>query len=222
MPWATLLAGCVTGTAVLWLLRDVAGTNYSSVDQNTMRFTILPAIAPLAFVPRTSFRPLVDTTPVSAWVASAGQTMLAIPVVALTCWVQLLLIRPRTTPGVIAHAPAIYPLLAQLTGWCALTVAVAACSDRSRYADLGGAVAAPTSLALIGLAVYGPEISHLLATPPAGPGATTAAWYSIAAGALVLTYVAMRERWHRYTRALSTRLSLEATRPRPPQPNRVL
>ena len=202
-PWATLLAGCLTGTAVLWLLRHLARTNHSSVDQNSMRFTVLPAVAALAFVPRTAWRPFIDTTPVPAWLASAGQTMLALPVVALTCWVQLLLIRPRTRPGVITHLPAVYPLLAQLTGWCALIVAIAACTDRSRYADLGGALAAPAGLALIGVVTYGPRTGHLLATPPAGPHASTTAWCSIAAAALVLTCLAMRDRWHRSTRVHS-------------------
>lgn len=215
MPWATLVAGCLAATAVLWLLRYVAATNHSSVDQDTMRFTVLPVVAALAFVPRTAFRPLIDTTPVPAWLAPAGQIMLAVPVVAVTCWVQLLLIRPQNPSGVITHLPAIYPLLAQLTGWCALTVSVAASCDRSRYADLGGAVAAPASLALIAVATYGPKIGHLLATPPASPHAATAAWYTIAPAALVLTSIAMRDRWHRYTRGLSTRLSHRATQPRP-------
>ena len=61
MPWATLLTGCLTGTAVLSLLRFVAHASDTSVDQNTMRLTVLPAIAALAFVPLTAFRPLVDT-----------------------------------------------------------------------------------------------------------------------------------------------------------------
>lgn len=209
-PWATLLAGCLTGTAALWLLRYVADTTHTSVDQNTMRFTILPTIAALAFVPRAAFRPLVDATPVPAWTASAGQTILAAPVVVMTCWVQLLLLYPRTPHGVSCHAPAIHPLLAQLTGWCALAVAVAVGTDRSRYADLGGALAAPASLAVIALATYGPVTSHLLETPPAGKHAVTAAWYSIATAAVALTYLAMRDRWHRYTRRRSKQ------RPQPP------
>jgi hypothetical protein len=219
MPWTTQIAGCLTGTAVLWLLRYVSDTNHSAVDQNTMRFTILPAIAAVAFVPHIPFRPLVDTTPVPAWIASAGQIVLAIPILALTCWVQLLLISPRTPPGVIAPSPAIYPILAQITGWCALTVTVAACADRSRYADLGGAVAAPASLALIGLATYGPKINHVLATPPAGRHVATAAWYGIAVAALALTYLAMGDRWHRYTRARSRQFSPRPTRTRPAQPS---
>lgn len=214
-PWATLLAGCLTATVVLALLRYAAPRSHTFVDQNTMRFTVLPAVVALAFVPRTPFRPVVDATPVPAWVTSAGQTLLAVPALALTCWVQLLLIRHHTPPGVISHPPAVYPLLAQITGWCTLTVAVAACCDRSRYADLGGAPAAPASLALIALATYSPKVSHLLATPPANPHAATVAWYTIAAAALVLTCAAMRDRWHRYTRTLAKPLSRSDTR-RPP------
>jgi hypothetical protein len=99
-----------------------------------------------------------------------------------------------------ASGPAVYPLLAQLTGWCAVAVAAAACCDRSRYADLGGAVAAPVSLAVIALAWYGPRIDRLLVAPPATAHAVTIAWYAVAAAALVLTAAAMRDRWHRYPR----------------------
>jgi hypothetical protein len=42
-----------------------------------------------------------------------------------------------------------------------------ACVDRSRYADLGGAVAAPVSLAAIALAWYLPVTSRVLVEPPA-------------------------------------------------------
>jgi hypothetical protein len=203
-PWATLLAGCLTGTLLLWLLRYHAHTSHTALDQNTMRLTVLPAIAALAFVPRTAFRPLIDTTPVPAWLIPAGQILLALPVLALTCWAQLLLIHPQSAPGVPAHPAASYPLLAQLTGWCALTVAVAACTDRSPYPDLGGAVAAPASLTLIALAMHGPETGRLLTTPPAAPHTTALAWYTITAAALALTCTAIRDRWHHYTRILST------------------
>lgn len=204
-PWAALVGGCVTGTALLWLLRYAAQKGHWAVDQNTMRFAVLPALAGLAFVPRTAFRPLIDTTPLPAWLTSAGQTLFALPVLALTFWVQLLLIRPRGVRGVVVHSPAIYPLLAQLAGWCALTVAVAACCDRSRYADLGGAVGAPVSLALIALGTYGPKIDHLLANPPATQHTTTIAWYVIGVVALAAAFAAMGDRWRRYLRTLPSR-----------------
>jgi len=82
---------------------------------------------------------------------------------------------------------------AQLTGWCAVAVAVAVCVDRSRYADLGGAVAAPVSLAAIALAWYSPVTGRFLVRPPASAHGVTVAWYAIAAAASVLTCVVMRE-----------------------------
>ena len=100
-------------------------------------------------------------------------------------------------PHTIGHPPAVYPLIAQLTGWCAITVAAAACADRSRYADLGGAVAAPVSLAAIALVWYAPVTSRFLTEPPATAPGVTIAWYAIAAAALALTCAAMRDRWHR-------------------------
>jgi hypothetical protein len=103
-------------------------------------------------------------------------------------------------PHTIGHPTAVYPVIAQLTGWCAITVAAGVCVDRSRYADLGGAVAAPVSFAAIALAWYAPVTSRILTEPPATALGGTTAWYAIAAAALALTCVAMRDRWHRYSR----------------------
>jgi hypothetical protein len=144
----------------------------------------------------------VQDTFLALW--RAGQSLLAAPVLMATGWAQLALMDHTIAglSGTGARPPAIYPLLAQLTGWCAVAVAAAACCDRSRYADLGGAVAAPVTLAVIASAWYLPQLSRVLLNPPATAGDATAAWYGVAAGALVLTGVAMRDRWPRYTRAL--------------------
>jgi hypothetical protein len=104
-----------------------------------------------------------------------------------------------------AHAPAVYPLIALLTGWCAVTVTIAACAQRSRYANLGGAVAAPISFAAITLSWFLPATGRWLNEPPAPPatmGEVTVTWYVIAAAALVVTCVAMHDQWHRYARVL--------------------
>jgi hypothetical protein len=69
----------------------------------------------------------------------------AAPVLAITCWVQLRIMAHTIPAHAVSHLPAVFPVIAQLTGWCAVTVAAAACTDRSRYADLGGAAAAPVS-----------------------------------------------------------------------------
>ena len=202
MPWATLITGCLAGTAFLAVLARVAGTSHSPLDLGTARLAFLPAIAALAFVLRAPFRPLTQATPVPAWVAPAGHILLAAPVLAVTCWAQLRIVAHTIPPHTLGHPPAIYPVIAQLTGWCAVTVAAAACADRSRYADLGGAIAAPASFAAIALAWYAPVTSRFLVEPPATAHTVTIAWYAIAAAALTLSCAAMRDQWHRYTRDL--------------------
>jgi len=191
-----LLAACATGTVVLAVLGE---TSRTPLDQGTVRLTFLPAVAALAFVPRTPSQALVGTAPLPAWVTPAAQTLLAVPAVATTCWAQLM-IMTTTVPADAGHQPAIYPLIAQFTGWCAIGVAVATACDRSRYSDLGGAVAAPLALAAIALAWVTPGLKDVLALPPATPQTATIAWYILATGVLALAGVGMRDRWHRYTR----------------------
>ncbi|MGH3274015.1 MAG: hypothetical protein ACRDNZ_06765 [Streptosporangiaceae bacterium] len=201
MPWGTLITGCLAGTVYLAIMARVAGASLAPLGQGTVRLAFLPAIAALAFVPRAPFRPLTQTTPVPGWVAPAGHLLLAAPVLAATCWAQLRIIA-RAIPAhdIPIHAPhpsAVYPLIAQLTGWCAVAVAVAACVDRSRYADLGGAIAVPVSFAGIALAWYTPIISRLMTEPPATPHHVTIAWYAVTSAALALTCAAMGDQWKR-------------------------
>jgi hypothetical protein len=202
MPWITLLTGCLAGTVYLAIIARLAGTSRSPLDPGNVRLAFLPAVAALAFVPRAPSRPLTQTTPVPAWVTPAGHLLLAAPILAVTCWAQLRIIAHTIPPHTLGHPPAVYPLTAQLTGWCAATVAAAACVDRSRYADLGGAIAAPVSFAAIALAWYAPITSGFLAEPPATPHGLTIAWYAIASAASALACMAMRDQWHRYSRSL--------------------
>lgn len=204
MPWVTLLAGCLAGTGYLALMAHFADVSHSPLGPGAVRLAALPAVAALAFVPRTWFRPLTQATPVPAWVAPAGRLLLAAPILAVTCWAQLRVLA-RTFPPHASSAPAVYPLIAQLTGWCAVTVATAACVNRSRYADLGGAVAAPVGFAAVALAWYAPVTSRYLVEPSATPRGVTIAWYAIATAASALTCVAMRDQWHRYARRRSPR-----------------
>jgi hypothetical protein len=80
MPWATLIAGCLAGTALLAVLAYVAGHSHQALSQGAVRVTFLPAVAALAFVPRDPFRPVAQAAPVPAWLTSAGQILLAVPV----------------------------------------------------------------------------------------------------------------------------------------------
>src|SRR5580693_747621 len=121
MPWGPLLGGCLSGLALLALL---------------------------AYVARAPVRPLAVAAPMPAWVTSAGQLLMAGPLLAATVALQL---------GLVAHtSPRGYALPAQLTGWAALVVAAAAGCDRSRYADLSGAVAGPAGLAVIAAGWFTP------------------------------------------------------------------
>jgi hypothetical protein len=199
MPWVTLITGCVAGTVFLAAVAHAAGTSHSLLGEGTVRLALLPAVVALAFILRMPFRPLTQTTPVPAWVTPAGHLVVAAPILVLTCWAQLRImshVGPPHTP------PAVYPVIAQFAGWSAVSVAAAAWVDRSRYADLGGAIAAPASLAAIALGWYAPITARFLTQPPATPHALTIAWYAVATAALASTCVAMRDRWHRYARTL--------------------
>jgi hypothetical protein len=202
MPWVTLISGCLAGTAFLAVMARVADTPHSPLGLGTVRLAFLPAIAALAFALRAPFRPVTQATPVPDWVAPAGHILLGAPVLAVTCWAQLRIMAHTVPPQTLGYPPAVYPVIAQLTGWCAVTVAAAACADRSRYADLGGVIAVPASFAAIALGWYSPATSRFLVEPPATAHAVTIAWYSIAAAGLALSCAAMRDRWHRYTRSL--------------------
>jgi hypothetical protein len=215
MPWVTLLAGCLAGIVYLAVMTHLADASHSPLGPGTVRLAFLPAIAALAFVPRAPFRPLTQTTPVPAWVAPAGHLLLGVLILAVTCWVQLRMIA-HTIPLHAIYLPAVYPLIAQLTGWCAVTVAAAACADRSRYADLGGVIAAPVSFAAIALAWNTPITSRFLAEPSATPHGVTIAWYAVASAALALTCAAMRDQWHRYSRS---RHRLSSPEPAPRRTN---
>jgi hypothetical protein len=198
MPWIPLIIGCLAGTGYLAVMAHVADSARWLLGSGYVREAFLPAIAGLGFVVRAPFRPLTQVTPVPAWVSPASHLLLAAPILAATCWAQLRIAAHNIAALTLGHPPAIYPLIAQLTGWCAVTVAAAACVDRSRYADLGGATAVPVSAAAIALAWYLPITHKLLVQPPATPHCVTIAWYATATAALGLTCVAMRDRWHRY------------------------
>jgi len=211
MPWVPLITGCLAGIGYLAVMAHVADSSHWLLGTGYLRQAFIPAIAGLAFVVRAPFRPLTQATPVPAWVTPAGHLLLAAPILAATCWAQLRIAAHGVAVLTLGHPPAVYPLIAQLTGWCAVTVAAAACVDRSRYADLGGATAVPVSAAAIALAWYVPITHKLLVEPPATAHGVTVAWYTIATAALAVTCLAMRDQWHRYMRGFHRLSCLTAT-----------
>ena len=200
MPWGTLLVGCASGTVVLALMAYFAG--HSPLDQNTVRLTLLPAVGSLAFVPHIHFRPLIQTTPVPIWVASVAQMLLAVPVLAITCAVQLDLMTSTSPTPYRTQLPAVYPLVAQLTGWSLLALSIAAGCERTRYAALSGAISAPLTFVAIAAAWFIPPLRRHLLSPPDTAMAATIAWYTIATAALIVAAFATRDQWHRYARRL--------------------
>jgi hypothetical protein len=200
MPWTTLLAGCVCGTGVLALMAHFAG--HSPLNQDTVRLTFLPAVGALAFVPHIHFRPLVQTTPVPVWVTSAGQMLLALPVLAITCAVQLDLMASTFPAQYRRHLPAVYPLVAELTAWSLLALSVAACCERTRYEALSGAISAPVTFVCMAAVWLIPPLQRHLVSPPDTARAAAISWYTIAAAVLVVAILAIRDQWHRYARRL--------------------
>jgi hypothetical protein len=200
MPWVTLIAGCASGTVVLAVMAHFAG--HSPLNQDNVRVTFLPAVGALAFVPHVHFRPVIQTTPVPTWIAPAGQVLLAVPVLALTCWLQLKLMTSTFPAHDAKQLPAVYPLIAQLTGWSLLSLSIAACCERTRYAALSGAIAAPVTFVAIAVAAFMPPLDRHLLSPPETARIDTIAWYSISAAAFAMAILAIRDQWHRYVRRL--------------------
>jgi hypothetical protein len=217
MPWVTLITSCLACLAIFAILVRLAHHDQATfwLDQGTIRLSLLPVAAALAFVPYVPFRPLTRATPVPAWVTPVGHLLLAAPFLAVTFWAQLRIL----APAIPAHAPQdphepFYALIAQLIGWSAIVVAAAACTARSRFADLGGAIAAPVSFAVIAFAWYIPLSAKFLVRPPAMSHSVAIGWYAITAVALILTCAAMRDHWHRYTRGLHRPANLDSASPR--------
>ncbi len=134
------------------------------------------------------------------WNRLGGRSLLALPVLAVTCAVQLDLMASTFPALYRTHLPAVYPLVAQLTGWSLLALSIAAGFERTRYAALSGAVSAPVTFIAIAAAWFIPPLNRHLLSPPDTDGAATIAWYTVAVSALAVAIVAIRDPWHRYTR----------------------
>ncbi|MGH9123594.1 MAG: hypothetical protein ACRDZ8_02570 [Acidimicrobiales bacterium] len=199
-PWTTIFAGCASGTGLLLVLAHLSHASHLPLNQDTVRIGFLPPVMALAFVLRAPGRVVSQAAPLPAWLPPAGQICLVVPVLVVTGWVQLHIMASTVSRGALHPPPAVSPLIAQLVGWCAMAVAAAGCCDRSRYADLGGAIAAPIALGIIVVAWFVGAARRYLVTPPASASAVMASWYGVAVVAVAVAVVAMRDGWHRYTR----------------------
>jgi hypothetical protein len=211
-PWVTVIVGCASGTAILALLAHFA--DHAAISQGTVRVTFLPAVAAVAFVPHVQFRPVTQTTPIPTWITAGGQILLAAPVLAVTTWAQLRLMANTQTAGSVGHPPATYPLVAQLTAWCLLTLAIAAGAERTRYAALSGAIAIPISFTIIAVTTYSHTFARYLLAPPADVHIAAIACYATAAAATAVTCLAIGDHWRRYTGRLQGLSQLTRRKPR--------
>ena len=163
--WGPVLAGCLAGVAVTAALRAVAGQSEIQLLGAGIRASFVPVMAGLAFVLHDPHRPLTGTLPARAWRTTALRLGLVLPVVGLSCAIQMLLAGRALAAGLRAagQAPVPLPWLA-LTGefaaWCLLAVALSAALGRTRWHDIAGIAAALGALALIG--VTGLVPLHLL------------------------------------------------------------
>src|ERR1700728_1141486 len=124
MAWPTLIGGCAAGTALLSLLAYFAGTSHNPLDQTTVRLTLLPAVAAVTFIPNPPLRSLARSAPLPAWIVPAVQVILAAPALVWPCGIQVIVMSHPPPVAARHHLAAIYPVIAQLTGWAAVAVAI--------------------------------------------------------------------------------------------------
>jgi hypothetical protein len=172
VPWLPLLAGCCLGSGLSLAMAATAREQDPRLVLTVVRVALVPVLAGLAFLLDDRHWQLAGSLPVPGWLSSAGRVLLAAPVVALTCWLQLDLgdrALARTLAGSGQHA--VIPALqvsVEFAAGCAITLAAAAVVQRSRWHDLGGAAAVPLALAAAAGLAASPW--HLL--PTAFPGRT--------------------------------------------------
>jgi hypothetical protein len=154
MPWGTLLGGCAIGLAISVVGYRFAGAASDSAGvAAVVRAAFVPLVLVAAFLAADPHRPLVAALPAPAWLTAATHTALALPVLAGTAALQLRLAAAELAAGqlytgVPAHLPWLM-LSAELAAAAAIALAAAGVVARTRWRELGGAIAAPVSLAVI-------------------------------------------------------------------------
>ncbi len=161
LPWGPLLAGCLAGIGVAAALRIFAGPIETPVDLGAgIRASFVPVVAGLAFVMHDPYRQLTGALPAWPWLTPAIRVGLALPVLALSCLIQLQVAARALAAdlhtvnhGLASHGVAGLPWVAftaEFAAWCALAIALAASLDRTRWRDQSGFAAAALALAMVG------------------------------------------------------------------------
>ena len=221
MPWGTLLAGCAGGLAISVAAYQFAEPFQQPADITlTVRAGFVPIVAAVAFLLDDPHRNLTASLPAPAWLTSAARLALALPMLALTAWLQFELaaaelgIDVRSQHLSAARVPWA-AVCAEFLAWSAIALTAAALAARTRWHDLGGAIGAPAALAFIGLLAFTPL--HLF--PAAFTGLTPPqrsvwvhaewGWWAIGLLAGLLACWACRDPWLRIPASASRLRSTE-------------
>jgi hypothetical protein len=201
-PWVPLLAGCCAGTGLSLAMDFTARTQDPRLVATLVRASFVPVLAGLAFVLQDRHWLLSASLPVPGWIATAMRAGLVLPFLAVTCWLQLSL-ADRTLAKIRAGGtlPAL-AIGAEFAGACAITLAAAAVVQRSRWHDLGGALALPLAFIVLAALAFGPL--RPLPTQIMTTGTWPQGWVRTTVLAAVLAVVAAaatawsgRDRWRR-------------------------
>ena len=203
MPWVPLLAGCVAGLAVSVTGRIFAAPSHPNIAASLFicRAGFALVVAGQAVLLADPHRPVSSSMPAPAWLTTAIRVLLAVPLVAVTAAVQLGL-ASAGLPGVLPWVS----LAAELAGWSAIALALAAGLQRTRWHDVAGVLAVP--LALAAVAVLGQLHWQLF---PAGLGDHSATvawthagwrWAVVCAASLAIAAWSSRDSWRRASRYL--------------------
>ena len=194
MPWGTLLGGCAIGLAISLVAYRLAGPAADTAGVTAvLRAAFIPLVLVAAFLAADPHRGLVAALPAPAWLTAATHTALALPVLVVTAAFQLHLAAAELAAAerhtlVPAHLPW-RALSGELAVAAAIALATASVVARTRWHELGGAIAAPVSLAVI------------VATQGAWADVT---WRRLLVGALAVATAAWAQRdpWLRWRTAV--------------------
>lgn len=202
VPWGTLIVGSAAGVGFSLAVRAFAHPATPQAELVTgVRLAFVPPLVGLGFVLHDRHRQLAGALPVPAWVTSALRVVLALPLVAATCWLQFWLVTKAKLP--------VPPVATEMAGCGLITLAVAAAVERGRWRDLGGGAAVPAALALIGVLAVLSMLKHspVRLLPTVFSGMTAAqlrewdrawlAWAAAGAAAAVAAGFFSRDPWRR-------------------------
>lgn len=210
IPWGALVAGCGVGLGISLAAYGLAHPFQEPVNVIliTVRAGFVPLAAAVAFVATDPYRNLTPALPAPAWLSTAAHVVIALPALALTACVQFVLaaaqlkIDLRSQGLATEHLPWA-ALSGELTAWSAITLAAAAVVARTRWNDLGGAIAAPAALAFVAFLAVMPL--HLFPASLTGSTSSVRAawlrsgwsWWALGLLATVVTCWASRDPWSR-------------------------